>query len=527
METMVHDEFHCTCHEYLAKQTDAYLSISDLETAKSFWADFQSNISHIQEKIGAYEEAERYQKELAAKGLIIQTTIDHVALRKVLGLDEKPEARPSEPAPDVQAPVEPPAYDGHALSRIKRKPADWSQDKIRTIGENPYIHPDSILNTGEITKNYWTWDEIDYLHDMAATTPLGELVRKLPEHTELEIRNVMLAFGIKQPSYLAPTCLEDCLPEHVQDPPLHARLRIFRMKARLTPAQAVSKARFNKTYLQNVENGDETPSQTELSRMAQAYGVTVTELVKTPIADVLPFAKKHTVAQRIRTARVRTGNSAESFAYKLGIQTEQLGKYENGSTVPKKEFYAKIESELEIPAWVIEHADFDRREEPRCGTEPSTDVDVDTTGLSTGENLTRWRNARHMTIQELAHKAGCSDSHIYNIENQRTHPSDEMLIKLAQALGIQPYQLIGANVRQPAAVLKEKARQNRRPDIEAPTSTPERIKMARLQTGLSQQEFSRQADIPLEHVQVLETEGLTGGNGFFYRKACNYLGIKL
>ena len=525
---MAHTEFHQTCLEYLTKQTAAYKNIVTIEDAKNFWTSFITNIHSIQEKIEVFEKAEAYRKELASQGLIIQATIDHVALRKALGLNAEPEfTKEQQPEPEPE-PLKLPAYRPEELVLIQHKQADWSDEKVRTVIENPDIHPDSILSTGKVARNYWTWDEIHYLYDNAKSMTIPELTAKLPEHAEQDIVNTALSFGIHpvQPK-TEPTCLEDCLPKEIQNPNLAMRLRIFRIKSNKTTAQIVSKTRFNKTYLQDIENGNRTPSQTDLSKLAQAYNVTVDNLIKTPIAEILPFDKKHNVPQRIRTLRIRTGYSVESFACKFGVSPDRISKYENGSYAPNSEFYEKLEIELHVPAWIIQNADFENYKAPTI----NQDNDIDMQGLSTGEKLTKWRTSKHLTIAELAQKAGCSDSHIYNIENQKTHPSDDMLIKIAQALNIQPYQLIGENIRQPNSVLKEKAQQNRaaKPTTQVltakPTDIPTRIREARNNLGYTQRQLAELAKVPLEHIVTLETEGLTGSNGHFYRKTCSFLGI--
>lgn len=58
-----------------------------------------------------------------------------------------------------------------------------------------------------------------------------------------------------------------------------------------------------------------------------------------------------------------------------------------------------------------------------------------------GENIKRFRKARKMTQEQLAEMVGIASPNISYIENGKFAPSIETFIKIAQALGIEPFEL--------------------------------------------------------------------------------------
>ena len=60
-----------------------------------------------------------------------------------------------------------------------------------------------------------------------------------------------------------------------------------------------------------------------------------------------------------------------------------------------------------------------------------------------GENLRQARTRRLLTQDELAEKAGVSQSTIANIERNNAEPQFRTIRKLAKALDVDPTQLLG------------------------------------------------------------------------------------
>jgi transcriptional regulator with XRE-family HTH domain len=60
------------------------------------------------------------------------------------------------------------------------------------------------------------------------------------------------------------------------------RLTEIRAKKQLSQRALAAKAKMSQTYLCNVETGKADPSLSTLKRLAEALGVTVSELVKEP-----------------------------------------------------------------------------------------------------------------------------------------------------------------------------------------------------------------------------------------------------
>lgn len=59
-----------------------------------------------------------------------------------------------------------------------------------------------------------------------------------------------------------------------------------------------------------------------------------------------------------------------------------------------------------------------------------------------GKNIRKYRIMRGLKQEELAAAAGCSSSHIGQIENARGIPSLEMVVKIANVLQVTPDQLL-------------------------------------------------------------------------------------
>jgi len=57
-----------------------------------------------------------------------------------------------------------------------------------------------------------------------------------------------------------------------------------------------------------------------------------------------------------------------------------------------------------------------------------------------------WRNLRAYTVRELATKAGITPATITRIENQGHLPTNTVIRKLAEALGIEPIELYGVGL---------------------------------------------------------------------------------
>lgn len=69
-----------------------------------------------------------------------------------------------------------------------------------------------------------------------------------------------------------------------------------------------------------------------------------------------------------------------------------------------------------------------------------------------GKNIKKYRLLCGMRQEDLAEQCGCSNSHIGHIENYRTIPSLEMVVKIANALEVTVDQLLSKNYRTPEIV---------------------------------------------------------------------------
>lgn len=62
--------------------------------------------------------------------------------------------------------------------------------------------------------------------------------------------------------------------------------------------------------------------------------------------------------------------------------------------------------------------------------------------LNVGENILYWRRLKGMKQEELAKKVGISPAALSNIENGSSKPDIERIEDIAEALGVEPNQLL-------------------------------------------------------------------------------------
>jgi transcriptional regulator with XRE-family HTH domain len=75
-----------------------------------------------------------------------------------------------------------------------------------------------------------------------------------------------------------------------------------------------------------------------------------------------------------------------------------------------------------------------------------------------GAKLKHWRLARTMTIRDLAARSGVDHSAISLIERGKRHPHPSTIRKLAEALGVEPRELLeGADTGKAAAWVSTRA----------------------------------------------------------------------
>lgn len=73
-----------------------------------------------------------------------------------------------------------------------------------------------------------------------------------------------------------------------------------------------------------------------------------------------------------------------------------------------------------------------------------------------GKNINRYRKRADLTQAQLAEKTGYSDSYIGQVENARTKPSLEAIVKIASALSVTVDQLLVKDIVYPERIyLKE------------------------------------------------------------------------
>ena len=69
-----------------------------------------------------------------------------------------------------------------------------------------------------------------------------------------------------------------------------------------------------------------------------------------------------------------------------------------------------------------------------------------------GRNIRKYRSIAGLLQEDLAEKCECSNSHIGQIENAKTIPSLDMVVRIANALSVTVDQLIGDSYDHPELV---------------------------------------------------------------------------
>ena len=69
-----------------------------------------------------------------------------------------------------------------------------------------------------------------------------------------------------------------------------------------------------------------------------------------------------------------------------------------------------------------------------------------------GKNIKKYRLLCGMRQEDLAEECGCSNSHIGHIENHRKIPSLEMVVNIANALGVTIDRLLSDSYKAPEVV---------------------------------------------------------------------------
>lgn len=73
--------------------------------------------------------------------------------------------------------------------------------------------------------------------------------------------------------------------------------------------------------------------------------------------------------------------------------------------------------------------------------------------IAVGKRITELRNQHGTSIELLAVRAGISRSHLWRIENAKTHATIAILYKIARALKTDPTELLDVDLGGPIATL--------------------------------------------------------------------------
>ncbi len=71
-----------------------------------------------------------------------------------------------------------------------------------------------------------------------------------------------------------------------------------------------------------------------------------------------------------------------------------------------------------------------------------------------GEYIRRVRDARDISLREIARQIGCTPPFLSDIELGRRHPSEKVLVQIAKVLGVKEEELRSRDVRAPIEDIK-------------------------------------------------------------------------
>ncbi len=126
--------------------------------------------------------------------------------------------------------------------------------------------------------------------------------------------------------------------------------------------------------------------------------------------------------ERLKRARIRNAMNQTELGQKIDVSPATISQWENGKYEPSKP--QKEELKKILGGWAVEKSTDEANEE----------TEVSPGALSAW--LTRARNAKSISVPELAEMAGLSIPSIYNIESGRiSNPRDGTVRKLERALG--------------------------------------------------------------------------------------------
>ena len=142
------------------------------------------------------------------------------------------------------------------------------------------------------------------------------------------------------------------------------------------------------------------------------------------------------LGEQIKTARQNAGLSQRELGNKLGLSSQTIACWENGSRKPKQSNLQQVEDVLDVTI-----------ERICCsGEENSNGIDTTITVLS--ENLRYLRRKVGWTQQDLSEKTGISLRVIKNYENSSSNVfiTEDHLTIISKVLGVESKKLLGHSV---------------------------------------------------------------------------------
>lgn len=142
-------------------------------------------------------------------------------------------------------------------------------------------------------------------------------------------------------------------------------------------------------------------------------------------------------AGEIRREREERGWTLQQLAERADVSVSYLSEIEQGKKRPSLKVARRLSQTLGLPPSLV-----------FAGPAPE-EQGTDSPGLPPGTRLRLAREARNLTLEEVASRAGISPSYLSQVERDQVLPAVSTLRRLAETLEVPPSQLVQTGGRDP------------------------------------------------------------------------------
>lgn len=141
---------------------------------------------------------------------------------------------------------------------------------------------------------------------------------------------------------------------------------------------------------------------------------------------IAPAETLRALGQRVRALRSAQGLTLEALAERAGMSPRQVQRLEAGQVDPRLGALLGVAQALEVALSAVL---------PSAAAPQGREVGVEGR-RSLGRQLRALREARGLTLSELAAQSGLTARYLQRVEHNRQSPTARVLVKLAGALSV-------------------------------------------------------------------------------------------